>query len=173
MAKSISISLAHVYTSRGEQESVEDALRWLDKNMSSTDEETGEETIAYTPADLIVYAVRRLRALHKDGKRHGAGKLASRFYGPRVDKLEKVPAVLARAVEAVDEASDKLHPVAKAPTKAKATKTSKRAEQEKAPRAKDRTQHEAERGKGTKAKAPTVRKAQKATADTGGANLPL
>ena len=116
MAKSISISTAHGYISKGETETVAKALAWVEKHMSDEDEETGETTgPAYTPGDLIVYAVRRLRALHKDGKRHAAGKLARRLYAPRLDNVEKAPKALAALVTSVHEAGEKLAP--KKPTR--------------------------------------------------------
>jgi hypothetical protein len=124
MAKTISIDLSHVFTSgRGEEESVKDALRWLADHMSETDEESGEETIPFTPADLIVYAVRRLRALHKDNKRYGSGKLANRYYAPRLDNVKdgtKVARKLAQGVTLVHEAAER-------PAKAPARKPTRKA----------------------------------------------
>lgn len=109
MAKSISISLDHTFTSKGRATTVAEALAWVEKNTGDTDEETGEETgPAYDPGDLIVYAVNRMRALHKDGKRYRAGKLASRLYAPRLDHVERAPRPLVQAVEAIDAAEEKL-----------------------------------------------------------------
>lgn len=70
-----------------------------------------------SPASIIAatdYAVRRKLALHKDTKRHAAGKLASRLYAPRVDMVEKVPRALVAAVESIDAVAEKL---AEKPTK--------------------------------------------------------
>jgi hypothetical protein len=107
MAKSISISVEHEFVSgRGESETVREALAWLNSHMASEDEETGETTVPFTPGDLIVYAVRRLRALHKDGKRYASGKIASRLYATRLDNVSdkvKVSKKLAGAVETIHE----------------------------------------------------------------------
>lgn len=159
MSKTITIQTAHQFKSgRGETETVAEALEWIEKHMSTTDEETGEESISYTPADLIVYAVRRLRALHKDNKRHDAGKLATRLYAPRLDMIDpekaSVPKALREAVESIDAVQEKLHPTPKAEPKAKKEPKAKAAKIAKAP---------------AKAKAPKVKKAAKVQAPTGGA----
>jgi hypothetical protein len=111
MAKSITINLDHTYTSKGRTLSVAEALAWVEKVTSEVDEETGEETgPAYDAGDLIVYAVNRMRALHKDGKRYRSGKLAARLYAPRLDHVEHAPKPLVQAVEAIDAAEEKLRP---------------------------------------------------------------
>jgi hypothetical protein len=109
MPKSISISLDHAYTSQGRTMTVGEALVWVIKNTNESDEEAGEEGgSAYDPGDLIVYAVNRMRALHKDGKRFRSGKLASRLYAPRLSKVEHAPRPLVQAVEAIDATEAKL-----------------------------------------------------------------
>jgi hypothetical protein len=111
MAKTITINVEHAFQSRGDKETVREALAWLEKNMSGEDEETGEEAgPAYEPGDLIVYAVRRLRALHRDGRRHKAGKLAAHLYAPRLDNVQRAPKKLAALVETVHEVGEKLAP---------------------------------------------------------------
>lgn len=93
--KPLTIPLDHTFTSgRGETETVAAALAWLVANMPESD---------YTPGDLIVYAVRRLRALHSDGKRHASGALAERLYKPRLDNVEKAPRGVVEAVKALGE----------------------------------------------------------------------
>lgn len=117
-SKNISISLDHTFESgRGETETVREALTWIAEHMSDE-----EGNVPFTPADLIVYGVRRLRALHKDGKRYGSGKLAARLYSPRLDNLsDKVrpPKKLAAAVETIHEVASEAHKPApkKAPRK--------------------------------------------------------
>jgi hypothetical protein len=119
MPKNIEINPSHKFTSgRGETETVAEALAWVEKHMSGEDGES--DGPAYTPGDLIVYAVRRLRALHKDGKRHASGKLATRLYAPRIDALKegtKVPKLLVEAVANLDTVQAALHPEPKAPSK--------------------------------------------------------
>lgn len=135
MAKTISINTEHVYTSRGETETVAEALAWVNKYMTEETEDGEGERPSYTPADLIVYAVRRLRALHKDGKRAASGKLASRLYAPRLDLVNtekvKIPAALKAAVESIDAAEAKLNPE---PTPKPAKKAAPKASAPKAPR---------------------------------------
>ena len=124
MAKTISIDPSHVYTSRGDSMTVREALAWVADNM--TDEE-GAAT--YSPADLIVYGVRRLMALHKDGKRYGAGKLASRFYAPRLDNLSdkvRAPKPLVTAVAVIHEVAERAHAAAPA-SKPAPVKTARKA----------------------------------------------
>jgi hypothetical protein len=153
MAKSISINLDHTFTSgRGEEETVRDALKWLEANMSTEDEDTGETLVPFTPADLVVYAVRRLRALHKDGKRYDAGKLATRYYAPRLDNLsDKVrpPRKLVGAVETIHEVANGDKPKATPKPAAPAKAAPKAAPAKAAPKA------------ALAAKPPTVRKAAK------------
>lgn len=116
MAKTLSIDLNHTFTSgRGESETVKDALHWINANMSTENEETGEETIPFTPADLIVYAVRRLRALHKDGKRYSAGKLATRYYAPRLDNVKDGAKVARKLVQGVTLVHEAAEPTRKTP----------------------------------------------------------
>jgi hypothetical protein len=87
MAKNLSIPTSHTFTTgRGETETVEHALAWL-----------ASKGYELTPGDLLVYAVRRLRALSKDNARIGKGVLASRLYSPRLVG-EKVPKALVAAV---------------------------------------------------------------------------
>jgi hypothetical protein len=125
MAK-FTIDTTHKFTTgRGETETVAEALAWAMKHLNGEDEETGEETVAYTPADLIVYAVRRLRALNKDGKRHASGKLASRLYAPRLDNVEKAPRGVVEAVATLDAIQEKLNGESKPATKAAPTKAPK------------------------------------------------
>lgn len=120
MAKHISINLDHAFTSRGESETVKEALAWVEKHVTSEDEE-GESIPAFTPGDLLVYAVRRLRALHKDAKRYDAGRLASRLYAPRLDNVEHAPKALTVAVASIDAVSERLaKPAPKAPAVRKA-----------------------------------------------------
>lgn len=155
MAKTISINTEHVYTSRGESETVAEALEWVNKHMTE-ETEVGERP-SYTPADLIVYAVRRLRALHKDGKRVASGKLASRLYAPRLDLVNtekvKIPAALKAAVESIDAAEAKLNPEPK-PAPKPAKKAAPKASAPKAPR---------------KPKAPSAPKAEAVKPAEGGA----
>ncbi len=125
--KTIIIDPKHIFTSgRGESESVADALKWYEENMAS--EEGGA---LYSPADLIVYAVRRLRALHKDQARCARGKLASRLYSPRLDpvKDENIPKALTAAVDSIEAVKVALAPkVEEKPKKvAKVEKSSKAA----------------------------------------------
>jgi hypothetical protein len=99
MAK-LSIDTSHVFTSgRGETETVAAALAWASKHAPELE-----------PADLIVYAVRRLRALSKDNARVDSGKLASRLYSPRLDNVTKVPRALVAAVESIGALAERLHP---------------------------------------------------------------
>jgi Na+-transporting methylmalonyl-CoA/oxaloacetate decarboxylase gamma subunit len=99
MAK-LSIDTSHVFTSgRGEKETVAQALAWASKHAPELE-----------PADLIVYAVRRLRALHKDVARVEKGVLASRLYSPRIDMLDKAPKGLVAAVESIGAVAERLHP---------------------------------------------------------------
>jgi hypothetical protein len=70
-----------------------------------------------SPAAVLAatdYAVRRKVALHKDAKRHAAGKLASRLYAPRLDNIAKAPGKLATLVSNVHEVAEKLAPARKA-----------------------------------------------------------
>lgn len=107
MAKSITINTGHEYKG----ETVAEALAWVEKNTGGEDEEGNDTGPAYSPADLIIYGVRRLRALHKDGKRHASGKLASTLYAPRLDALTKdAPRKLATLVETIHQVGEKLAP---------------------------------------------------------------
>lgn len=122
MAKTISIDLSHEFVSgRGESETVKDALAWYASHMADED-----GNVPMTAGDLLVYAVRRLRALHKDGNRHAAGKLASRFYAPRLDNLStkvKVPKALAGAVETIHSVGEKTSAPVKPARKAAPSKS--------------------------------------------------
>jgi hypothetical protein len=121
MPKTITISLDHTYTSKGRTMTVAEALAWVEKTTSEVDEETGEETgPAYEPGDLICYAVNRMRALHKDGKRYRSGKLATHLYAPRLENVEKAPKPLVQAVEVIDAAEEKLRPPEPKPRASKA-----------------------------------------------------
>lgn len=102
MSKTITIRTDHEYESKGRKTTVQEALDWIEKHTSDVDEETGEDSgPAYTPGDLICYAVNRMKALHKDGKRYKKGILAERRYAPRVDQVENKPRKLAALVEEV------------------------------------------------------------------------
>jgi hypothetical protein len=83
MAAKLSIDTAETYESRAGTVSVAQALAWVESHASE-DEDTGE-TNALSPGQLICYAVRRMQALAKDGRRFNAGKAPSRIYTPRVD----------------------------------------------------------------------------------------
>lgn len=158
MAKSITINTSHEFTTgRGETETVADALAWVEKYMSGEDEDGESTGPAYTPADLIVYAVRRLRALHKDNKRHEKGVLASRLYAPRIDMVEKAPRGVVEAVATLDAIQDKLN--------------GGKPEPKKAPAKKPAPKGSPARGAANKAK-HEAKQARKATkADAGGAHV--
>ncbi len=120
MAQKITIDMNHTFVSgRGEEESVKDALAWYRDNFEDDD-----GNVPYEPADLLVYAVRRLRALSKDNARHDAGKLARRFYSPRLDNVKdkaRVPRKLAQGATLIHEAAASAEKKESKPTTKKAT----------------------------------------------------
>lgn len=120
MAKSLTVNTSHTFMSKGTEHTLSDLLQWADEHLC--DEETEEPK--YSPADLMCIGVLRLKALHKDAKRHEAGKLPQRFYVPRIDNLEKVPAPLKALVDEGERVEEKYAPEKPAP-KAKPAKASK------------------------------------------------
>jgi hypothetical protein len=164
MAKSITIQSSHTFTTgRGETETVEQALAWVEKHMGGEDEDGESTGPSYTPADLIVYAVRRLRALHKDGKRFASGKLAARLYAPRLAEGMTVPKKLVEAVGSIDEVQEKLDEATKPAPKKETKKPAAK------PAPKKETKPAAKPAKTVPtARPPTVRKAA-AKHDAGGA----
>jgi outer membrane biosynthesis protein TonB len=95
---------------------VREALKWIEGH--STEGEDGEVEVPSVEY-LLIYAVRRMVALHKDQKRHDSGKLADRRYAPRVDQLERKPPKLAALVEGVHSTQEKKPEAKAAPKPAK------------------------------------------------------
>jgi hypothetical protein len=168
-AKSVTIPLDHVYTSRAGEITVAQALAWVEKHATSEDEDGNVST--YTPGDLICYAVRRMMALASDNRRVARKVAPARIYTPRTEvdgAAKNADAVKAAAREMFAKA---LHisaaaPAPKARKIAKAPKAAKPAPAKVADKVKanEARMAEIEAALAAKAKAPTVRKAAKPAA---------
>lgn len=84
--------------------SVRAALKWVEDHAGEDEEGNVEVPDVEW---VIIYAVRRMVALHKDEKRYDSGKLAERRYAPRIDNVEKAPRKLHIAVEEVHSTQEK------------------------------------------------------------------
>ncbi len=84
--------------------SVARALEYMARNGhgGTADPEEGDEVSQAERAALaIVYAARRMMALNKDADRVEHGKLATRFYAPRVEQTKNAPKRLLALVTSV------------------------------------------------------------------------